>query len=249
MAKDNFTWPIRRDDTLPYAQHPNQFWNGFYTSRPQLKVSIRELSRALQSSSRIITQQVLRKDLSVEKKDDIVHQLHFMYDVLGNLQHHDAITGTSVDRVSGDFRDKAINQRKKVLDLNALHFVDKLEQHHGLSIPAESLDHTLGFESTWTDFTSPWSHYDSYVFAIQNPSPQKREQMVELEVPYYNFTLYEIVEGKTVEYHNYDKLLPRTLLNSNKTVVKSYLQLHVKFENPHELSKAFLIKNRGVIHD
>ena len=69
-----------------------------------------------------------------------------MYDVLGNLQHHDAITGTSVDRVSGDFRDKAIFQRNKVLDLNALHFVEKLEQHHGLQIPPESLDHTLGFE-------------------------------------------------------------------------------------------------------
>ena len=72
IANDSFTWPIRRDDTLPYAQHPNQFWNGFYTSRPQLKLSVRELSRALQSSSRIITQQVLRKDLSAEKKEDIV---------------------------------------------------------------------------------------------------------------------------------------------------------------------------------
>jgi len=57
--------------------------------------------------------------------------------------------------------------------------------------------------------------------------------MVELEVPYYNYTLYEIVNGKTIEFTNYDKLLPRTMLNSNKTVVKSYVMLHVKFENPH----------------
>lgn len=118
---------------------------------------------------------MLRKDLSAEKKDDIVRQLHFMYDVLGNLQHHDAITGTSVDRVSGDFRDKAIFQRTKVLDLNALHFVENLESHHGLSILPGNLEHTLNFESTWTDFTSPYSHYDSYVFTIQNPSPQVRE--------------------------------------------------------------------------
>lgn len=249
IANDSFTFPIRRDDTLPYAQHPNQFWNGFYTSRPQLKLSVRELSRALQSSSRIITQQVLRKDLSVEKKDDIVQQLHFMYDVLGNLQHHDAITGTSVDRVTGDFRDKAINQRRKVLELNALHFVEKLEQHHGLSILPGSLDHTLNYQTTWTDLTSPFSHYDSYVFTIQNPSPQKREQMVELEVPYYNYTLYEIIEGETVEFTNYEKLLPRTMLNSNRTIVKAYVMLHIKFENPHQLSKAFLIKNHGVIRE
>lgn len=89
-----------------------------------------------------------------------------MYDVLGNLQHHDAITGTSVDRVTGDFRDKAINQRNKVLELNAKHFVEKLEQHHGVSIFPGSLDHSLNYQTTWTDLTSPFSHYDSYVFTI-----------------------------------------------------------------------------------
>jgi len=109
---------------------------------------------------------VLRKDLSTEKRDDVVKQLHFMYDVLGNLQHHDAITGTSVARVTGDFTDKAILQRIKVLELNAKHFVDKIEQHHGVSILPESLDHTLNFQTTWTDLTSPFSHYDSYVFTI-----------------------------------------------------------------------------------
>ena len=73
-----------------------------------------------------------------------------MYDVLGNLQHHDAITGTSVDRVTGDFRDKAITQRNKVLELNAKHFVEKIEQHHGVSIFPDSLDHSLNYQTTWT---------------------------------------------------------------------------------------------------
>ena len=73
--------------------------------------------------------------------------------------------------------------------------------------------------------------------------------MVELEVPYYNYTLYEIIEGETVEFTNYDKLLPRTMLNSNRTIVKAYVMLHITFENPHQLSKAFLIKNHGVIRE
>jgi len=73
--------------------------------------------------------------------------------------------------------------------------------------------------------------------------------MVELEVPYYNYTLHEIVNGKTVEVTNYDKLLPRTLLNSNRTIVKAYILLRVKFDNPHQLSKAYVIKNLGVVHE
>jgi hypothetical protein len=32
--KTNFAWPIRRDDTFPYAQNPNQYWSGYYSTRP-----------------------------------------------------------------------------------------------------------------------------------------------------------------------------------------------------------------------
>jgi hypothetical protein len=30
----DFEWKIRRDDTFPYAQNPDLFMSGYYTSRP-----------------------------------------------------------------------------------------------------------------------------------------------------------------------------------------------------------------------
>lgn len=55
-----------------------------------------------------------------------------------------------------------------------------------------------------------------------------------------------MVNGTKVEVLDYEKFLPRTWYNSNRTVVKSYCQFVVNFE-AKELSKVFLIRNRGVL--
>lgn len=45
----------------------------------------------------------------------------------------------------------------------------------------------------------------------------------------------------------YDKYLPRTWYNSNKTLVKSFVQMHVNFSDIHEMYKVFVVKNLGVL--
>jgi len=57
---------------------------------------------------------------------------------------------------------------------------------------------------------------------VQNPSQQLREELVELQVPFFNYTIHEVINGTEVEVKNFGKFLPRTLLNSNRTIVKSY---------------------------
>jgi hypothetical protein len=47
--------------------------------------------------------------------------------------------------------------------------------------------------------------------------------------------------------NKFDKYLPRTWYNSNKTVVKSYVQMHVNFTDVHELYKVYVVKNLGVL--
>jgi hypothetical protein len=41
---------IRRDDSFPYAMRKNQYWSGFFTSRPQLKKLLRITSANFHSS-------------------------------------------------------------------------------------------------------------------------------------------------------------------------------------------------------
>ena len=49
-------WSLRRDDTFPYAKNPSQYMSGDYTSRPQVKKYVRDLSQSFHSSLRLLTQ-------------------------------------------------------------------------------------------------------------------------------------------------------------------------------------------------
>ena len=43
-------FPVHRDDSFPYAQNKNEFWSGFFTTRPYFKSKVREVSQNLHSS-------------------------------------------------------------------------------------------------------------------------------------------------------------------------------------------------------
>lgn len=58
VKSEGFT--IRRDDSFPYAQRKNEYWSGFYTSRPQLKKLLRTTSAHFHSSLAQSSLQVLK---------------------------------------------------------------------------------------------------------------------------------------------------------------------------------------------
>jgi len=51
---------------------------------------------------------------------------------MGNLIHHDAITGTSMEWVIGDFNDRAEEFRARVYDIHGKHLSEKLMTSHGV---------------------------------------------------------------------------------------------------------------------
>ena len=71
--------------------------------------------------------------------------------------------------------------------------------------------------------------------------------MVDIQLPYYNFTIQEFVNGELKPFKEFDKYLPRTWLNSNRTMVRSMVQFKVEFKDSHNIAKIFLIENKGVI--
>lgn len=92
-------WPVRKDDTFPYElKSSTGFLDGFYSSRPNLKKSIRELSTAYNSVSRLLAQQVIRSDLELGDPDKLKEQAMqgqtSILELIGDLDSFDASSGT-----------------------------------------------------------------------------------------------------------------------------------------------------------
>jgi hypothetical protein len=71
---------------FPYISGAHDSWTGYFTSRANAKSYFRRASSQFSASS-----QIFSKNLSTE----VLNQTYAMLDVLGIVQHHDAITGTA----------------------------------------------------------------------------------------------------------------------------------------------------------
>ncbi|TKY55925.1 Alpha-mannosidase protein [Spatholobus suberectus] len=90
----NQTWPLKTDDYFPYADSPNAYWTGFFTSRPALKRYVRMLSGYYLAARQL--------EFLVGKKSTKYHTLD-LGDALGIAQHHDAVSGTAKQHTTNDY--------------------------------------------------------------------------------------------------------------------------------------------------
>ncbi|XP_022230107.2 lysosomal alpha-mannosidase-like [Drosophila obscura] len=90
------TWPNKTQDFFPYAHEPNSFWTGYYTSRPTQKRFERDGNHMLQTAKQL---SVFAGHSSEQQKED----LNYLRQIMGVMQHHDAITGTERQAVSNDY--------------------------------------------------------------------------------------------------------------------------------------------------
>ncbi|KAI3451418.1 hypothetical protein Pfo_008083 [Paulownia fortunei] len=90
----NESWPLKIDDYFPYADNPNAYWTGFYTSRPALKRYIRLLSGYYLAARQL---EFLMGRRSTSANTD------GLGNALGIAQHHDAVTGTAKQHTTNDY--------------------------------------------------------------------------------------------------------------------------------------------------
>ncbi|XP_034129785.1 lysosomal alpha-mannosidase-like isoform X7 [Drosophila guanche] len=90
------TWPNKTDDFFPYASDSNSFWTGYYTSRPTQKRFERDGNHMLQTAKQLSVFADLKSE---QQKED----LDYLRQIMGVMQHHDAITGTEKQAVSNDY--------------------------------------------------------------------------------------------------------------------------------------------------
>ncbi|XP_035912890.1 lysosomal alpha-mannosidase-like [Anopheles stephensi] len=89
-------WPTKSDDFFPYASDPTAFWTGYFTSRPTQKRYEREGNHFLQVCKQLSA-------IAPTKEDYYEAHLTALRDVMGVMQHHDAITGTEKQHVADDY--------------------------------------------------------------------------------------------------------------------------------------------------
>ena len=99
LSEKNIELPIETSlDFFPYADYPYAYWTGYFTSRPYLKGMAKYLSNLHLTSSTFLLDTALQKR---NNQKDI--QLLRLQNMVGLLQHHDAITGTAKEKVSNDY--------------------------------------------------------------------------------------------------------------------------------------------------
>lgn len=112
-VQNTYGFSIRRDDAFPYAQKPNKYWSGYFTTRPQFKKLLKTTSARFHSSLSQSSLQVLKMN-NPEYANYVVEQQQLIMERLGTLQHHDAISGTGMRAVSEDYYVKAMETLRDV---------------------------------------------------------------------------------------------------------------------------------------
>ena len=102
-------------------------WTGFFTSRPYLKGYIRKASNIFYSFSKYFS---LNKFLLEYIPDNYTSNLNYLREVVGLNQHHDAITGTSMQYVSTNY----IERLKKGIKNVENNFKENFEEKYKVKI-------------------------------------------------------------------------------------------------------------------
>eukprot|EP01083_Nonionella_stella_P244393 850642_1 len=90
----NLTWNVEQNtDFFNYASGPNNWWTGYFVSRPELKIYTRSRERYLKTAELLYTFAMNMKSVAFDKEDAMTN-ITKMRRAMDVIQHHDGITGT-----------------------------------------------------------------------------------------------------------------------------------------------------------
>lgn len=122
------TFPALVGDFFPYTDEKDEYWTGYFTTRPYDKYSGRELQMFLRAAELLQTLaagKALSQDLYYPAFRHNTYSLSVGRQSLGLFQHHDAITGTSRNFVAENYENRlktGLQEAHKVIK-NAVRFL------------------------------------------------------------------------------------------------------------------------------
>ncbi|XP_014204163.1 alpha-mannosidase 2 [Copidosoma floridanum] len=165
--EDVNSYPSLSGDFFTYSDRDDNYWSGYYTSRPFHKRLDRVLLGALRGSELMATIAWMQgNDLLQERmaaRLDVARRWHSLF------QHHDGVTGTARDHVVVDYAQKmivALNNSAHILQQSIMHLMRTPQK------AALDLDDTyLSLDKTRSYHTSPG---DKYVISLGSDIPLKK---------------------------------------------------------------------------
>ncbi|XP_018570365.1 lysosomal alpha-mannosidase [Anoplophora glabripennis] len=195
---------LKTDDFFPYSDKKHSFWTGYFTSRPNSKRFERVGHNILQATKQLVA----LNGLEGSDYNNNVKSLEKLRDIMGIMQHHDAITGTERQLVTNDYvkqLTRAIEEAEAPIG-NIIGELLKLNQN-------ETLDLNLNISScllTNVSICSISQSSENFLVVAYNPLAWTITHYIRLPVPNATYK----VEGPDGE-ENYDIVSPISYFKTN----------------------------------
>ncbi|KAL5581468.1 hypothetical protein UlMin_013910 [Ulmus minor] len=207
-------WPIKTDDFFPYADHPNAYWTGYFTSRPALKGYVRVMSSYYLAARQL---EFFRSRNNSGPNTDL------LADALAIAQHHDAVSGTERQHVAADYalRISIGYKEAEKLVASSLSYLTQSDSNAGWGKKVSSFQQCPLLNISYCPPSeAALPDGKSLVVVIYNPLGWKREEVVRIPVFSERVTVKDS-SGKEVE----AQLLPisNATLSLRDYYVRAYL--------------------------
>ncbi|KAJ1685592.1 hypothetical protein LUZ63_016982 [Rhynchospora breviuscula] len=210
----NETWPIKTDDFFPYADNPNAYWTGYFTSRPALKRYVRLMSAYYLAARQL--EFLIGRSTSGPTTDSLA-------DALAIAQHHDAVSGTEKQHVANDYAKRLYigYAEAEKLVRSSLACLTESSSKNGCSNPTTKFEQCPLLNISYCPPSeADLSNGKFLAVVVYNSLGWKREDV--LRVPVVSqYVSVQDSEGREVE----SQLLPMTdsTLSLRRQHVKAYL--------------------------
>ena len=64
LKKENIVWPVRYGDAFPYADGDNDYWTGYFSSRPGAKKQVKDASALFNAQSKLFAYRIIQGGVS-----------------------------------------------------------------------------------------------------------------------------------------------------------------------------------------
>jgi len=80
---------------FPYADTNEEYWTGYFTSRANAKIFVRNGQALLHAGSDLFLKRIIHKGATDSEIQTYLDAKQTLLEEMGIMQHHDAITGTA----------------------------------------------------------------------------------------------------------------------------------------------------------